>query len=542
MVKRKKMSGSKENTTMKKMMTNIKTLAALLIASATLAACSSDDNISSEQPANPTGKYIMTVQASKGDAAATRGLYYGTDGALNVKWNEGEQVEVVQTSGTTSKSLGTLKAKASTDGITTLTGELVGLQTDAQLKFYLHGSTYDYTGQTGVLLSDANSIEKKYDYAFAATYDYTIDGSNVTVPSGINLEAQQSIVKFTLVDDSDNPVNVTSLKIDTKNYIIEKIDNVDPTGNTQGSKSMTITPTSGTNVIYVAIRNTEPNKDRPNDYTLTATTADGKEYTYKKTDVTFKNGKYYEVTVKMKMSVTEWALGKILGADGNIYNTKADAEAVATGNAVAMIAYVGKVPGYFDNFLAISMHDCKPDGTEGREVNASTWRTYIHQNSVGTYAANHPIKIGDNTYNTASYFPYVENSNPIVPITYDEVADNNMTASNTNSTTLKGWRMPTITDWRYILYGLCGSPVPTDPAGVANNYYLGTTNPLDILNDSPGYGLDLSNDVTFYCTSSGVSGQTEHVWYLRFNTSKAPLVETGTDHGAYCYLRPVFAY
>ena len=346
---------------MKKKMkkTNIRTLVALLIASATFAACSSEDNeIQNAQPANPTEPqtYTMTIQATKATGGATtRGLYYGTDGALNVKWNEGEQVEVVQGSAT----LGTLKAKASTDGITTLTGELVGLQTGAQLKFYLHGASYDYTGQKGVLLKadGNNSIEEKYDYAFAATNDYIIDGSNVTVPSGINLEAQQSIVKFTLVDLWSHPINATSLKIDTKNPIIETINNIDPTGNTQVSKSMTITPTSGTNVIYVAIRNTEPNKDKPNDYTLTATTADGKEYTYKKTDVTFENGKYYEVTVKM--SVTEWALGKILGADGNIYNTKAAAEAVATGNAVAMIAYVGSDTDHatYKHGLAIALAD-----------------------------------------------------------------------------------------------------------------------------------------------------------------------------------------
>ena len=81
---------------MKKMMTNIKTLAALLIASATFAACSSDDSII-EQPVTPTAPktFTMTVQASKGDAAATRGL--SLDGkTLNVKWNEGEEVIVMQ--------------------------------------------------------------------------------------------------------------------------------------------------------------------------------------------------------------------------------------------------------------------------------------------------------------------------------------------------------------------------------------------------------------------------------------------------------------
>ena len=329
------------------MMRLIKTTGWLAMAAAIIfgtAACSSsDDSIAEQQPVNPTEQkvYTMTIQATKATGGATtRGL--SLDGkTLNVKWNEGEQVEVVQTSGTTSKSLGTLKAKASTDGITTLTGELVGLQTGAQLKFYLHGASYDYTGQKGVLLKadGNNSIEEKYDYAFAATYDYTIDGTNVTVPSGINLEGQQSIVKFILVDDSGNPVNVTSLKIDTKNYIIETIDNVE--GNTQGSKSMTITPTSGTNVIYAAIRNTEPNKDKPNDYTLTATDADGIKYAYTKNNVTFVNGKYYEVKVKMpkRCTLSQSTVGMIVGTDGLAYYVEDKDNLPTDVTPAGMVAY-----------------------------------------------------------------------------------------------------------------------------------------------------------------------------------------------------------
>ena len=344
--------------TMKKIMTNIKTLAALLIASATLAACSSDDNeIQNAQPVNPTEPqvYTMTIQATKATGGATtRGLSLdGTKHKLTPTWNEGEEVVVVQMVGTTNTTLGTLKAKASNDGVTTLTGKLTGLQAGAQLKFYLHGSTYDYTGQTGVLLSDANSIEKKYDYAFAATNDYIIDGSNVTVPSGINLEAQQSIVKFTLVDDSGNPVNVTSLKIDTKNPIIETINNIDPTGNTQVSKSMTITPASATNVIYAAIPNTEPNKDKPNDYTLTATTADGIKYAYTKNDVTFVNGKYYEVKVKiLSHPLSKAVVGEIVGTDGMAYPTDYKDRMPSGVSAVAVVAYKNG-----DNGLAIALED-----------------------------------------------------------------------------------------------------------------------------------------------------------------------------------------
>ncbi len=52
-------------------------------------------------------------------------------------------------------------------------------------------------------------------------------------------------------------------------------------------------------------------------------------------------------------------LGKIVGADGKIYDTKAAAEAVATGNAVAMIAYVGSSTEHatYTHGLAIALAD-----------------------------------------------------------------------------------------------------------------------------------------------------------------------------------------
>ena len=50
-------------------------------------------------------------------------------------------------------------------------------------------------------------------------------------------------------------------------------------------------------------------------------------------------------------------LGKVVGADGNIYANKADAEAVATGNAVAMICYVNEGHG-----LALALSDISSYG------------------------------------------------------------------------------------------------------------------------------------------------------------------------------------
>ena len=70
-------------------------LAALLMAGAAFAACSSDDNIVEEQPANPTQHtYTMTIEATKGgDAATTRAL--ALDGnTLNATWQTTDKVAV----------------------------------------------------------------------------------------------------------------------------------------------------------------------------------------------------------------------------------------------------------------------------------------------------------------------------------------------------------------------------------------------------------------------------------------------------------------
>ena len=62
---------------------------------------------------------------------------------------------------------------------------------------------------------------------------------------------------------------------------------------------------------------------------------------------------------KLLSDATAEDIGKIAGADGNIYDTKAAAEAVATGNAVAMIAYVGSSTEHatYTHGLAIALAD-----------------------------------------------------------------------------------------------------------------------------------------------------------------------------------------
>jgi hypothetical protein len=231
-------------------------------------------------------------------------------------------------------------------------------------------------------------------------------------------------------------------------------------------------------------------------------------------------------------------IGWYIGASGEDGDDEYYAHNSYSADRKALIAYVGRVSNYFYNFLAIGLHDSKLDGENGRE-SLKNMRQYIFGNSVGNYAAKNAITIGGNTYDNASYTSY----SGYDIFTYDQVANSTETASNTSSIMHTGWRMPTITDWRYIIYGLCGSPSPTDPAGVGDSGRWGTNDPLAKLNAPSGYNLDLSSGPNYYCTSSGASENNDYVCYFKFSPdTNAPYASIGTDHGVTCYLRPVFAY
>ena len=218
--------------TMKK---DIRTLAALLMAGAAFTACSDKDEFISEQPVNPTPKYSMTVQASMGEDAETRGLYI--DGkALKVKWYDTDQVSVFPEAWSRT-AYGTLTAAASETGSTTLSGDLTTAPTAGDnLKLLFPRATWDYTGQTGVLLSDANSIEKKYDYALADVTVASVDGKKITTTGDASFASQQAIVKFILQDKDGNALNASSLTISAASNKLVKTKGfvINPTRHTGG--------------------------------------------------------------------------------------------------------------------------------------------------------------------------------------------------------------------------------------------------------------------------------------------------------------------
>ncbi len=322
MVTRKKRTGIKEDTTMKKIMTNIRTLAALLIASGTFAACSSDDNTIDLQPAQPAGQqvYTMTIQATKstGDEAnarvATRALALGGEDnkTLNATWATTENIFVKKGSDWATGSLqpdanaATATLKGSLSDITIAKDDVLTLQ-------FPRSGELDYTGQVGTL----EDIAAKYDYATATVQVASVSATGNIIPTEATttFQNQQAIVNFTLVDKADGttPLNATELIV------------------SDGTNTYTVTPASATSEIYVAIPGIASQT-----VTLTATVGSD-TYTYEKSNVTFANGKYYRVGVKMtkQAAVPTGAIGgkfTINSSGDKVYFSKGNLQYQASSN------------------------------------------------------------------------------------------------------------------------------------------------------------------------------------------------------------------
>ncbi len=295
---------------------NILSLAALLIASAAVfTACSSDDNVTSEQPATPTGKYIMTVQASKGDDATTRALTLGrndddTKNVLNATWATTENVYVKK--GDT-WATGSLQPEA--DGVTaTLKGELSGIEINADdeltLQFPKSGAI-SYDGQVGTL----DDIAANFDYATAKVTVASVSASGNIVPTETTttFENHQAIIKFTLLDKAnDTAISPSALTVSDGTNTVE-LTNIPGATYTD----------NGAGVLYVAF----PAAGSAKTVTLTATVGN-KTYFYEKASVSFTNGQYYEIGVKMIVypvdlsAVTRNYHGSVICDDGTVYPPK----------------------------------------------------------------------------------------------------------------------------------------------------------------------------------------------------------------------------
>ena len=267
----------------------------LLTAGLALTACSSDD--SNKEQVRTT--YTMTIDATKGaneaaSRATTRALTL--DGStLNASWATSEHVYVQgkllsneyfwfvgsiqpQYAGTTTRLNGTISLPA---GWTySSVNEAIGYPNYVTLQFP-RPYVLDYTGQIGTLAD----IAAKYDYAKAEEVGVDIKADKVVGVAPVTFVNQQAIVKFTLLDKADG----TTLLSPTDLTIRYGDENLSLT-----SIPSTTYETNGAGVLFVAIPGFSGQT-----VTLTATVAGG-TYTFTKSGITFEDGHYYEISVKMK--------------------------------------------------------------------------------------------------------------------------------------------------------------------------------------------------------------------------------------------------
>ncbi len=369
---------------MQKFITDIKSLAALLMAGAAFAACSGDDNIVEELPATPAQHtYTMTIEASKGGGsdATTRALSIDGSGALNATWETSNEVKAYNY---TKSSALTGSLKPQSDGASaTLTGSLTGsVAVNDIINLRWPSVDADYTGQDGTL----ETIAQRYDYTTGVAKVTSVNGTTIGAEDSshggpVLFTNSQAIVKFTLIDKATgSPINATRLTIDAKfngeSRLIQSITYPDA----YKIGPITINRTTPTdNVVYAALPFSSQAK-----FTFALTATDGTHnYTYEKADVTMLNGRYYEVKVKMTRDtypialseVTSDYLGSVVTTDGTVYATVADAIA-ANKTAAGMIAYVSGI----GQGLVIALAD---------EAGTMNWNT-----AITTAAAHTPAVTG----------------------------------------------------------------------------------------------------------------------------------------------------
>ena len=313
-----------------------------------LSACSSsEDAIEQTAPGSPaTAKtYTLTVTATKspednalaraiaeasGDGA-TRALSLITEGntkTLSATWDADEKIRVLkrkqQSSITVFSEIGTLAATTvSDDGLTaTFTGTLSpskissagGLEAGDKLLLGFPGENlgsnnsssfvFNYNGQDGSL----EKIASDYDFCMTKTSEskmVTVASADaatgiVTTTADAEFQNQQAIVRFTLYE-SDGTTAVLPKSLDITAIGLEQAVSLPESGEgiaiaTPTEQTLTLKPDGSTNVIYAALRGISGQTVK-----LTATDANGYKYTYTtKNPVSFRNGQFYDIKVKMK--------------------------------------------------------------------------------------------------------------------------------------------------------------------------------------------------------------------------------------------------
>ena len=432
---------------MKKAFSNIRTFAALLMAGAAFAACSSsNDEIIEKQPANPMPTaqkvYKLTINASKGGNAATRAVSFNGN-ALKASWAVGDELSVSK-EGTSLTS--TLKCTNAEDGTFegTITGTSISPNDYLKLTYHPVASISDFGGQDGTLNGNTNSAEN-YDMATAEVTVASVDGENITInESEVPFTTQTAMLKLTLTDGT-SPINATSLKLSVA--MADKDDEIFTSIPTAATYE-----TNGDGILYFAMPNenslaTHFNKTQSWLYqaTLTFTASDGfKIYTCKKTGYQLAAAKYYAVTLTMSPT------GELSGEFSVSESKKVH---FSQGNLQAICASAdndGNTQEEWTWCFATNQWDYI-GGSSGGGSEPETGNNYFNGN--GSVSAPGTVDLFCWSTDAATNYYGINSSNDLSTYRGNFVEWGDLAITNGGNTASSGWYTLTTDEWNYIFYG-----------------------------------------------------------------------------------------
>lgn len=452
-------------------------MAALVLTAATWSACSNKENLAvAEEPEQPR-TYTVTTTLSPRDGAATRSTMTDNgDGSISSEWQVGDQLWVDycnNTSETPVETTATVTAVDLSTKAATITVTLIDPKDGGAIGF---GYPYSlYTG-TKKLRTDQIGTLDDINANFASIYGdgtLTVSGSDVTLPA-VTMEPAMCIWKFSFTDGANDITSaITKLVIDFPN------DDEDP---------YEITPSSlGT--IYVAII-ADSNVINAEPICITAQTSTG-VYRKAAASVTLAAGTTYTTT---GLALKKAQVGKVFGADGNIY-ADADAATAASTTAIAMIAYVGNNTSEaspYNHGLALAMSDAN-SGAQCQWKTSTTDAGHTKQSS--SFTAESGLQYNDATHNSDTY-----------PAFKAAIANN----STAVSTGCSAWFLPTGYQWNQMIN--------------ACKNVLGTNNNFKDLRDG-------------FNTRGGTNMQSGHYWSSsEFSANDSWLCTFGSSDGHWAYL------
>ena len=322
-------------------------MAALLAVGAIMTGCSNEDNIDNpQQPANKDNVVTLTATVSLDGGAQTRAITpstgvktfeAGNSIAVIYKNTTDETVKAVSTAltagdltndGRSATFTVTLTNPASNSAVRYIYPATMAKDVAADATITSDDATIDYTGLFGSQNGNLTTLGTNYDLA---VFDGSLSGTDL--PASASLLNPLAVCALTLKDGgSDITSSVTSLNV------------------SDGTNTYHVTP-SGLSEIYVAMKPVASQK-------IAFTAATGSK-TYFKTTASAQTLAASTLYNNISVSMVELALGKIIGADGNIY-ADADAATTAGTTALAKIAYLGsdaETSTTYNHGLALALSD-----------------------------------------------------------------------------------------------------------------------------------------------------------------------------------------